>query len=187
MVFNVISLPHREDRRMLLARESEIQGFNYQIWEGILAEKPKVGVSRAHKQIVRWAKENEMTKVCIGEDDVHFPAADGWKYFLANEPDDYDIYFAGIYGGNISSDKTLKSKFNGLQCYIVHNRFYDTFLSADENHHIDRWLSGKGKFIVCYPMAAIAHQTHSDVRGRLMTYTYYLKGKEIYHGAAAAI
>ena len=81
------------------------------------------------------------------EDDVYFPAQDGFEYFLKNKPDDFDIYLGGIYLG---SDKVkemnqrIRHRFSGLHCYIVHERFYDTFLLGLLGH---RWLRLTDKYV----------------------------------------
>jgi hypothetical protein len=70
--------------------------------------------------------------------------------------------------------------FSGPILYLIHERFYDTFLSINENNHIDRALKNRGRFIVCNPMVAIQHDGFSDNSKRIMHYDIYLKEKKVY-------
>lgn len=137
------------------------------------------GINLAHKQCVQWAKDNQFKEVCIWEDDVKFTHPTAFQYFLDKKPIEYDIYLSGIYLGDILPDSTVKS-FSGLHCYIVQNKFYDTFLSLPDDEHIDRALSGLGKFVVCYPFAAIQFNGFSYNTKTDMDYDYLLEGKEFY-------
>lgn len=112
----------------------------------------------------------------------------GWNRFIETMPTEFDIYFAGISGGEIiSSNEPISEAADvvgatGMFLYAIHHRFYDVFLSADENKNIDCWLSKTGigeiekklgrkpVYKVCYPMAAITNDGIS-----------YNSGKEVNH------
>ena len=146
------------------------------------------GISRAHKQIVH--ANYDLPEIVIMEDDIHFPAKDGLKYFFDSKPEDFDMYLGGVYSGGIIKEKTISSSgettgyitknFSGLHLYIIRKRFYDTFLNIDETHPLDRGMAGKGIFKVCYPFAAIQHNGFSYNTGKEEDYTLYLKGRKIY-------
>lgn len=180
MTFHVIHDEKRKDRYELLMKEFEAQGIaHYKLFPAIKAPTAIQGISRAHKQIVYYAKENGMPEILIGEDDVKFCGNGSFDYFLKNKPQDFDIYNSGIYFGNIAPDNTTKH-FASLHCYIVHQRFYDTFLATDENKNIDKALKDKGRFVVCNPFAAIQHTTFSDNKKKLIDYSRFLNGRKLY-------
>lgn len=182
MTFHIIHDEKRIDRMELLLNEFKTQNItDYKLFPAIKAPTPIQGISRAHKQIVYYAKENRMSEILIGEDDVHFVAPNAFNYFLENKPQDFDIYNSGIYFGNIAPDNTTKH-FASLHCYIIHERFYDTFLAVDENKNIDKALKDKGRFVVCNPFAAIQHTTFSDNKKKLIDYSRFLNGRKLYGG-----
>src|SRR5690606_25338769 len=104
----VINLPHRTDRLDNVENQLITQGIRACIWPGILTENPKIGIASAHKQIVSYAKDQNLPCVVIAEDDINFTSKGAFDYFLANEPSDYDLYLGGIYYGNINKDKSVK-------------------------------------------------------------------------------
>lgn len=116
----------------------------------------KAGISKAHKQIIRVAKMAGCENVVVMEDDVRFCGKGAFKYFLDHTPKDYDIYLGCIYTGHIDENNETKA-FSGFMCYMVHERYYDTFLEADEEQHIDRAQAWKGRFIVSKPFICCQH------------------------------
>lgn len=181
MVINVIHKADRLDRLELLQQEQWEQGFKMRLWDAIIDKHPQTGISKAHKQIVFWAKYTGQKEVCIAEDDVSFCGPGAYEYFLSNKPNDYDLYLGGIYKGLIREDSTVE-KFSCLHLYIIHERFYKTFLKADEKENIDIWLGGKGKFVVCDPLAAIQHDTPSDNNKTRIRQENYLHKFRYYNG-----
>lgn len=180
MTFHVIHDEKRKDRYELLMKEFETQGItDYKLFPAIKAPTTIQGISRAHKQIVYYAKEKGMKKILIGEDDVKFTCDQSFDYFLENEPADYDIYNSGIYFGIIHPDNTT-NHFASLHCYIIHEKFYDIFLSTDETKNIDKALKGKGRFVICNPFAAIQHTTFSDNKNKVVNYSKFLNGRKLY-------
>lgn len=144
-----------------LQKEIETQGLDYQLWEAeIVPKKPYAGVMRSHKKIVRWAKEQGLSEVCIMEDDIKFACPGAWEYYLANKPSDFDLYLGGIYSGRIING--VVKDFSALHLYIIKENFYDRFLDAAENNHLDRGIAGWGVYKVCFPFAAIQYGGFSD-------------------------
>lgn len=179
----IISNPELSIRVDQCKKEMIRQGIeDYKFWPSIhIANKPKrTGISKAHKQIVEWALIEQLPEVCIMEDDVWFPADDGWKYFLSNKPKEYDLYLAGITRGDINEGNTTK-RYTGQFAYLINERFYTTFLRADENLDIDGAMSGMGIFHVCNPFAAFCYPSWSDNCNGMMDYSHLLIGREI-HG-----
>lgn len=151
---------------------------DYRFWDGIVDNPVCKGVSKAHKQIVAYAKQYELPEITIAEDDIKFPAEDGYEYFLSKKPEDFDLYLGGIYRGEIKDGKT--TDFSSLHLYIIKAKFYDTFLGIDETKHLDTELAGKGDYHVCYPFAAIQHNGYSDVERGKTNFDNLLKGKLIH-------
>jgi len=115
--------------------ELERQGVtDFEIWPCILLPDVVQSINASHKMIVRDAQDKGLEEVFIAEDDLFFPAKDGWKYFLKNKPKptDYDIYLSCTY---IPQDPP--QHICGFHLYSVSSKYYDTFLSAPDFQHID--------------------------------------------------
>src|ERR1035437_4748267 len=138
MELNIIHLPTRVDRWNLLQKELQEQNItDIKIWNGIIDSTLILrGISQAHKQIVKDAKEKNLSEVLIGEDDLHFTSKGAFKFFLDNKPKDFDIYLGSVLHGRLKADNTVVD-FSGTTLYMVRKRFYDAFLSVPENIHID--------------------------------------------------
>lgn len=181
MQINIIHNPLRQDRFNLLIKEFIQQDFENRFWPAIILDKPFTGIMAAHQAIVRDAKNRNLPMVCIGEDDLCFTASGAWKYFLSQMPDDFDIYLASVYGGDLKSDNTC-TWLAGLTLYVIHSRFYDKFLSIPEGRHIDRALKDLGKFVVCNPFCCIQHETYSENQKKVLNNKKYLNGKKVFDG-----
>lgn len=180
-MLNIIHLEHRKDRLELLQKELAEQGiYQYKIWDGIWDRKqPCKGISKSHKQIVKFACDNKLPSIMIAEDDLKFTATGAFQYFLQNEPPDYDLYLGGIYYGNIKKDNTVDD-FAGLTLYRIHQRFYNTFLSIPEETDLDRSLHLKGKFVVCDPFVVFQQNGFSDNKGAHCNYEIYLRDRKLF-------
>lgn len=181
MELNVIHLPHRVDRYETLKRELEEQKISsYKLWEGIVdANLTTKGISLAHKQIVRHARNKNLTEVLIAEDDIHFTAPRAFEFYLANKPEEFDIYLGGILQGNIENGNIV-ADFSGLTLYTIHHRFYDTFLSLPENKHIDRALRHQGKYVVCSPFVVTQHNGFSDNQKKHCEYDTFFHNRHLF-------
>ena len=162
MIPHIIHNPDRRDRYDILMKELAEQGITeYKLCPAVIDFPVFRGIAQSFKNIVREAKERGDESVVIFEDDIKFTDKGAYDHWLKNEPDFYDIYFGGVFLGEILPGNVLKS-FTALHCIMVHKRFYDTFLKANEFQHLDEALQGKGKYIVCYPMIAFQHDGFSD-------------------------
>jgi hypothetical protein len=180
-LLNIIHLEHRSDRLLTLYDELHIQQIPYRkIWNGILdKEMPARGILKAHQQVISYAKREGLNKITIAEDDIHFTAKGAYRYYLANEPHDYDLYLGGITWGNIEPDGKVND-FSGTSLYTITERFYDTFLELQPGMDFDRQLAGRGIFQVCYPLVAFQHNGYSDNSHRFMDFTRYINQYEQY-------
>lgn len=159
MTINIIYTPNPDpykDRWQSLSQELASQNItDFRIWPGIIDKiMPFRGVSKAHKQIVKWAKETGLDQIMIAEDDIKFTCQRSFQYFLDNKPIDFDLYLSSVYHGKIESDNTI-TEFCGLTLYIIHSRFYNDFLKITEQNHLDMSLKNTGKFVVCNPFIAV--------------------------------
>jgi len=155
----------------ILLNELQQQGINeFNIVEGICDKSSVVkSINLSHKKIVEMAMQDGLEYAIIFEDDIKFTDIGAWDYFLSKKPKDFDLYLGGIYLGDIAEDSTTKA-FTALHCYIIHSRFYATFLSTPDNVHIDRSLDNLGKYIVCQPFIAIQQNGYSSNTGKEETY-----------------
>lgn len=182
-IVNCINLMHRELRRSQAEQEALSQGFYIKFWQGIVDRHDrKRGVNLAHRQIVQDAKDNGYKWTCIMEDDCRFFGKGAWDYFLDNLPEDFDTYHAMLYVGTIKENR-ITGLFSSLTLYIIHERFYDFFLSLPESIHLDRHLgltANIHKYMVCPKMVCEQDGSKSDNNFMTCDYKEYLKGKKIY-------
>lgn len=179
MTINVIHDPRRQDRRILLESEIREHGLDVRYWNAIMdPQKSFRGISRAHKQIVRWAMTSKLPNVCIAEDDLHLVGPGAWTYFVDHIPNDYDLYLSGIYCGTIRPGNTTDD-FCALHLYIVHERFYARFLGVNEDANLDRELAKMGRYVVCNPFAAVQHDGYSDNKKIFAKYGHHLKNRQL--------
>jgi hypothetical protein len=146
-------------------------------WPAILCTNTVASISKGHKQIVRYARDNNLTDICIAEDDIQFTSIKGWQYFLDNKPEDFDIYIGGHYSGIHLPDNSVYS-FTGLTIYCISSRFYNTFLSTNELRNIDGALAGSGRFVVCNPEIAKQLNGYSFHRKKVINDDSHLEGRK---------
>ncbi len=136
-------------------------------------------INLSHKQIVKWAKDIGMKEICIAEDDLMFTAPNAWEYFLSQKPEVFDIYLWGSYIVPLSNKKIC-----GFQMYIIRDQFYDTFLSIDENQHIDTATCDlKGDYHYCYPFPCLQRSCWSANARAKVNYNTILKPEDIWKGS----
>lgn len=111
-------------------------------------------INLSHKAIIREAKHLNYPEIAVWEEDCQISHPEGWKHFLANKPDNFDIYLGGTYGLGRPVINPI-SQINGFHCYIMRSSFYDRFLSIPDDVHCDTALDGMGLFYVHYPFIAL--------------------------------
>lgn len=185
MNIDTLHIIHNNDdlkRLHQLKIELENQGIdNYYLWNAVYDERgTKQGINRAHKQIVQWAKENDLSFVTIAEDDLYFFDKGAYQYYLNNEPEEYDLYLGGLFLGQVDENNETK-QFTGLSLYKVNNRYFDTFLSAEENEHLDIALGYiGGTFKVCNPFVVKQHNGYSFNEKRYMNYDAIFTHRKVF-------
>ena len=177
---------HREERALSIVEQSKRFGFAVRFWSGIVGDTGKndvfrsPNIMRAFKKIVQYAKEERLASCTIMEDDGVFTSDGAWKYYNDNIPDDYDLYLGGVYQAEIK-DGRIVNGYSGNTLITVHERFYDFFLSADEDPlhpfmgHLDKWLGcfcDKKKYIVCEPHVIKQIGVYSDNHRRKLNNEY---------------
>jgi hypothetical protein len=86
----------------------------------------------------------------------------------------------GIFLGEIDNHNETE-RFTGLSLYMVNYTYYDTFLDAEENEHLDIALCYKGgKFIVCDPFAVRQHNGYSYNEKRFMNYDFMFDNRKVF-------
>lgn len=197
MKLHIIHNPARTDRYSLLIEELKSQDIQeYEIIPAEVSYKNTMtAISKSHKKIVRMAQERGLKEVMIAEDDLEFVAPGAFKRFLevfkSEVPSDYDLYLSGFYDSipNPITDKLakLEGKLSGLHLYIVSEKFYETFLNAEEIYNLDYWLSAPehGNCIAysAYPMVCIQRDGYSDNVKSITNYNEGLKMRyKIWYG-----
>lgn len=176
---NVIYDARRSEKYEPLINELNRQNIeDYEIWPCIMQNDVISSINASHKMIVRMAAEHGLEEVFIAEDDIWFPADDGWEYFLKNKPsfENYDLYLAATY---IPEEKP--SQVCGFHLYSVSSRFYEDFLSVPNEDHIDTAMNKlRGEYVFCYPFAALQRAGFSSNNKSVVNYNSVLKDGDVY-------
>lgn len=182
MLTGIIHDSGRKERVANLMSQLKTQNIrSYFIFPAIHDRKSvKRGINLAHKSIIEVARDGKMDMVAVMEDDVAFTHPDAWKFFLSQIPKSFDVYLGGCYIPEFRGD--VLHSWCGMHCYIVHQRFYDRFLSLPEDEHIDRALAGLGEYHLCKPMVAIQNNGYSSNTKREEDYSPLLSGVELFKG-----
>ena len=186
----VIHSPARTDREALLRQEVASQGLQWsdiELRPAIFEGSPATGISKAHRAVVAHAKAQGWPSVAIWEDDIMFTHPTSWaryKAIAAQLPPDWDLYFGGASSWPGSPRKLgppanapqligpAGQDISGAHCYTVNAKFYDKFLGAPNDTHIDRWFvkRGKAKSYACWPFVAMQHNGYSDQQKRVLSF-----------------
>lgn len=181
MKLNII-VGNRSERLPLLHQELQRQQIpEHEFWDGIYLPSVKASINAAHRQIVEFALLAGWEQVLIAEDDFVGTHENSFKFFLSNRPKDYDLYLSQVYLGQLDEENVTRD-FTGMTLYMVHSRFYETFLSVDPDEHIDRALAGLGRYVVCNPFAFIQRNGWSSNTGKMEVYDPLLRDRKLYGG-----
>lgn len=181
------NFPHRELREQSFLRQIQEQGItDYLVWPGIYDKHyPKQGICRSHKAIVRDAMDNNLPCCLIMEDDCVFSAPGAFDYFISQVPEEFDLFMGLIYVGEVVENRVMNGFSGGVTLYIVHNKFYETFLELPDNVHVDRELGEtcfKHQYYVCIPYVVMQFsENYSENMKRVMDYSEYHKTMSFYN------
>lgn len=186
MKLNIIIDSRRAEKYEPLVAELNSQGItDYELWPCMILPEVIESINASHKMIVRWAKDNGLDEVVIGEDDLMFTTLGAWRYFLSKKPRFFDLYLGGCYSqvkhGWDEAPYSYTLEPVGFHLYIIHSRYYDAFLGTDSHLHID--TAQKSHAIkVCYPFAALQRPGFSSNNKCDQDYNSILKPEDIYQG-----
>jgi hypothetical protein len=185
MRVNILYDDRRPEYLPLIMDEVIRQGIdNYEFVTPIPDDNVVKSINISQKSIIKKAKERGDKEVCIMEHDIWFPNKDGWKYFLSNKPDLFDIYIGGTYlidnKINYIPPHVKVNSYIGHHCIIVNETYYDKFLETDETKHIDTEQEGRGNFYVCFPFAALQRPGYSFNNKDKVDYNTMLRPEYIY-------
>jgi hypothetical protein len=154
-------------------REQKI--FSYIIHPATVLKHSVVeSINASHKKIIRAAKEAGLPYVIIAEDDVMFTSVGAWQYYIDNMPESFDLYLGCTYVKPFSLNKVA-----GFQLYTVHEKFYDTFLSAPDTDHIDIAMNELGgDYHICLPVVALQRPGYSANNNAYANYNHQTLAKE---------
>lgn len=179
MKLNIIYDARRVEKYDPLINELIGQGImDFEIFPCIMLPDIVSSINSSHKMIVRDAKEKGLPEVFIAEDDLQFTGKGAWDYFLSKKPspENYDLYLASTY----IIEEPLKS-ICGFHLYSVSAKFYDTFLSAPDNQHIDTLFNDiKGDYVFCHPFPALQRPGFSANNGMVVNYNSMIDPKHLY-------
>lgn len=158
---------------------------DYTIFAGEYDEvNTKKAINKGHKAIVQSAKDKGYKNAIIMEDDCCFTSKFSWRYFLSQIPNDYDLFTALIYSGDVDESHRIKNGMSGTHTlYSIHNRFFDFVLNQPDDVHCDRnagMYAYLHKYYVCNPMCVYQKGGYSFNLRQSMTYEPYLIGKKMY-------
>lgn len=165
----MISLKERNDRREAFAEHIKSKGqekFSYQQFDAIIGkelpqeeidnmekgplaslmrrdDRPgRLGAYKSHLQVLKEAKEKNLEKVFILEDDVRFTLHKHNPYYLEKAmgelPSDWGMLYLGhfdlmAWGSEEISDHLVRPSFPvDLHGYVIHERFYETLIALLE-------------------------------------------------------
>lgn len=182
---NILHLPERVDRKISFEKELQEQGItNFKVWDGIkIPQLPFTGISMSHKRIIQDAKDRGLNRCVIAEDDIYFSCLHSWEYYLDNVPESFDLYFGCVYDSTINDDGRILFGFAGLTLYMVHEKFYDTFLSMNPMNNLDRELgkfAWKYRYMVCPQFVAHQRDGFSDHKKENATYGHLIEGVKMF-------
>lgn len=180
MTVNIIHDKDRKDRWRLLQQEIATHNLDVVYWPAVHHHNPRTGISRAHKQIVQWARDSRLPEILIAEDDFRLTAPGAFQYYISQKPEVYDIYLGGTLFGKQDRENKVR-RFAGTHFWMIHSRFYNTILSLNEGLNIDTAVQKKGLFYVCDPMVAIVHDSYSDRLKAFTDHRKYFEGRKLFH------
>jgi hypothetical protein len=184
MTFNILHLrgtEYSEGRYNSFMKELAEQNItDFKIWDGIYdGANRRRGINKAHKQIVADAKRNGLSEVCICEDDIVFLGKGAFDYFIQNKPAEYDLYLGGLSNLVRRKDDYI-TDFRGFTLYIVHESFYDRYLSTKDDVDIDGAMKDLGKYYLCQKVVCTQKAGWSYHRKKVVDYSRLLNQYDLY-------
>lgn len=180
-IVHTINLNKREDRLLSICKQAKQQGFALKIWDGVEGDIPFKNINKAFKRVVQYAKDHNLPKIIIAEDDCVFHSFQSFDYFIKNIPEKFDLFLGMVYSAQVDDNHRILNGYSGNTLVCLHNSFYDFFLSAPNDVHMDRWCGQyafEKLYYVCHPFVCKQLNGYSDNRRMNSTYDALLEGKE---------
>jgi hypothetical protein len=181
-----INLPEAKERKESAKKQAFEQGFDIKFFQGVIVQGlPFTGVSRAHKNVIRYAKAARLPFCIVMEDDCIFSAKGAFDYYISKMPKSFDMYWGGCYNTDTDENGRITKDLSSTTLYTIHERFYDTFLGITEMDNIDRRLGTicyKHEFYLCQPMVCYQSNGFSYHKQEVCNYDKYLIGRELFKG-----
>jgi len=177
---NIIYDNRRSEKFDPLMQEIQSQGItDFIIHPAIVLRHSVVAsINASHKSLVRAAKQAGLPHIIIAEDDLMFTGKGAWDYYLSQMPADFDLYLACTYVKPFDPIKVT-----GFHLYTVSQKFYDTFLSAPDNAHIDTAMDDLGgDYHLCRPFPALQRAGFSSNCSGYANYNKVLHQEDLYQG-----
>lgn len=171
-----------EARFNSFTKEMNEQGItDYRVCDGVHDPNRVRAISRAHKRIVQYAKDEKLHEICIAEDDIIFTGKGAFEYYLQNKPAKFDLWLGGC-SNVLKREHDYITNFRGLTLYTINERFYDAFLSVLETVNIDAGLKGLGKYYLCPKVVCSQKAGYSYHKKRYKDYSHLLKQYDTFNG-----
>ena len=190
-----INLDHRIDRKKNAEFELTITGFpNIKRFNACKNNNGRIGCSFSHLALLEMAKKENMSHICICEDDICFTDpklfVSQLNSFLEIEKDWDVILFAGntIFPFIHTNEFSIKVKHcQTTTGYLIKQSYYDTLiqnikeglnllLKFPEQHFkyaIDKYwiqLQQKDNWFLIYPLSVVQKHGYSDIEKRKVNY-----------------
>jgi len=180
-IVHTINLNKREDRLLSISKQAKQQGFALKVWDGEEGDIPYKNINKAFKKVVSYAKENNLGEIFIAEDDCVFSSYQSFEYFIKKKPENFDLYLGMVYSAQVDDCHRILNGYSGNTLVCIHKNFYDFFLSAPNDVHMDRWCGQHAfekLYYVCHPFVCKQLNGYSDNRRANSIYDPLLIGKE---------
>lgn len=168
---------HRPEKKELFENALSEQNIDdYEIFQAQIIQYNSIpeNISESFKSVIRQAKERGDKEIVIFEDDILFTSPNGWKYFLDNKPDDYDVYVGGSYfiqnGVDYKPPLVKIKSWIGNQMIMISQKYFDIWLKSDSTKHCDGVHEGKGDFYVCFPFVGLQRSGWSSNSQAIVNY-----------------
>lgn len=180
-----LHLSNRQDRYEELQLQLKSQGITDIVYfEGeVHRHNRKRGITIGFQKIIKYAKDNNLERCTIIEDDIKFFHPNSFNYYLSQIPEDYDVFWSMYFCGSNDENFRINDKCSGMTLFTVHNRFYDFIINMNPDCHIDRYITSLHKdFVlkVCPLIPCTQSGSKSDNSMRKCDYSPYLEGRELY-------
>lgn len=176
----VINLEKRSDRLANIQKNFKEAPFQLVRFNAVVAYPPQQGCARSFVNLVRMAKEKNLSTVLLFEDD-NIPEPNcfkNWsiiKNYLDKNMDKWEIFNGGLHG--LSGIQNVISLENGISLIksnggymnnwiYINSSAYDKILDWEQKGKplIDLWFSGGSfNYWCCYPLLGVQENGFSDI------------------------